>query len=168
MTARARHSHCSYCGHPFADVAAWPRSCAPCGNITYANPIPVGVVLLPVEGGLLTVRRAIEPAVGQLALPGGFLDLGETWQEGCARELREETGVVIDAAEVSLFAAHSTPRGQLLVFGLARPRSAGDIAFVANSEASEAVVIDAPRALAFPLHTLVTREYFARRRSAVQ
>lgn len=163
-----RHAHCCYCGHRFADGAAWPRLCTPCGNISYANPIPVGVVLLPVGGGLLTVRRAIEPAIGQLALPGGFLDLGETWQEGCARELREETGVVIAAAEVSLYAAHSTPRGQLLIFGLAQPRRAEEIAFVANDEASEVVVIDGPRELAFPLHTLVTREYFAGRRVGVQ
>ena len=74
-----------------------------------------------------------------------------------------------DAAEVRLFAVHSTPSGQLLVFGLARRHQASEVpAFVANSEASEMVVIDGPRELAFPLHTLVTREYFDGRRSPVQ
>jgi ADP-ribose pyrophosphatase YjhB (NUDIX family) len=167
--ARKKNAHCSYCGHPFAEGQTWPRTCAPCGNVSYVNPLPVGVVLLPIDGGLLTVRRTIMPARGELALPGGFLEVGETWQEGCARELREETGVVIDAAEVRLFAAHSTPSGQLLVFGLARPHAAAEVpAFVANSEASEMVVIGGPRELAFPLHTLVTREYFEGRRSLVQ
>lgn len=170
MTAplRQKNAHCSYCGHPFAEGLAWPRTCAPCGNVSYVNPLPVGVVLLPVGEGLLTVRRAIEPARGQLALPGGFLDVHETWQEGCARELREETGIVIEATEVRLFAVHSTPRGQLLVFGQARPRQAGEVAFVANSETSEMVVIAGPTELAFPLHTLVTREYFEKRSSLVQ
>jgi len=37
--------------------------------------------LIPVHDGLLFVRRGIEPRKGKLALPGGFINLGETWQE---------------------------------------------------------------------------------------
>jgi ADP-ribose pyrophosphatase YjhB (NUDIX family) len=50
----------------------------------------VAVVLLPVHGALVTVRRDMEPRKGELAPPGGFMELGETWQEAAARELREE------------------------------------------------------------------------------
>ena len=50
MTARQRHSHCSYCGSLFANEQPWPRACRPCGNISYLNPLPVAVTLLPVDG----------------------------------------------------------------------------------------------------------------------
>jgi ADP-ribose pyrophosphatase YjhB (NUDIX family) len=162
MTARQKHTYCSYCGNPFAAAQPWPRACQPCGNVSYLNPLPVAVTLLPVDGGLLGVRRTIPPGLGQVALPGGFLEVGETWQEGCARELREETGVVIDAGEVQLFRAYSAAgQGLLLVFGLARPRAlAGLPPFLANEEASERLVLHRAQELAFPLHTRVVSEYF--------
>lgn len=169
MTPRVKHSHCSYCGQPYA-ADAWPRACAPCGNITYANPLPVAVTLLPVEGGLLCIRRTIEPRKGALALPGGFMERGETWQEGCARELREETGVVIDAAEIELFTVLSAPKpgavdSILLVFGLANQRRAEELpAFAPNEETSEMVVLCEAVELAFPTHTQAMREYFEGRR----
>ena len=165
MTPRKKHSFCSYCGGPFAENQPWPRTCAPCGHISYRNPLPVAVILLPVDGGLLCVRRTIEPAIGQLALPGGFLEVDESWQQGCARELFEETGIPITVDEVHLFRACSVVKeGLLLVFGLASPRREIDLpAFVANEEVGETVVIAGPTELAFETHTRVVREYFARR-----
>src|SRR4051812_42238601 len=105
-----QHSHCSYCGAPFPDTP-WPRTCTNCGETTWLNPLPVAVTLLPVVSdrshGLVVVRRDIEPARGRLALPGGFIEIGETWQEAAVRELREETGLLAEPAEVRLFAVHS-------------------------------------------------------------
>jgi ADP-ribose pyrophosphatase YjhB (NUDIX family) len=165
MTARKKNMHCSYCGHAYSPDQVWPRACSLCGNISYLNPLPVGVTLLPVDGGLLCIRRTIEPAVGEVALPGGFLEVGETWQEGCARELREETGIHIEAAEVRLFRVYSAAReGLVLVFGLAGARRLADLpAFVHNEEVSERMVLHAPQRLAFPLHTRVLEEYFHER-----
>src|SRR5262249_35236697 len=131
-------------------------------STNYVNPLRVAVTLLPVDGGILCVRRTIEPARGKLALPGGFLELNETWEQGCARELREETGIAIDASEVRLFRAYSAAReGLLLIFGLARPRRAAELPeFLANEEASEMLVLAGPAELAVPLHTRVLGEYF--------
>ena len=53
MTARKKHAHYSYCGAPFAGGAAWPRTCTSCSTVSYLNPTPVGVVLLPVDDGIL-------------------------------------------------------------------------------------------------------------------
>jgi len=157
-----KNSHCSYCGQPFADDVPWPRRCA-CGRTTWINPIPVAVVLLPVDDGLLLIRRAIEPQRGKLALPGGYVNFGESWQAGAARELVEETGIVIDPARVELAGAHSTPDGAMVLMFARAPRTTAAAlpAFVATDETAERVIASAPLELAFSLHTEMARRFFA-------
>jgi NADH pyrophosphatase NudC (nudix superfamily) len=92
------HTHCSHCGTAYEVDASWPRVCPGCGETTWLNPLPVAVALVPVDmpvdmpgdlpggrRGLVAVRRDIEPARGQLALPGGFIEVGESWQEATVR-----------------------------------------------------------------------------------
>lgn len=163
-----KNSHCSYCGALFGEVP-FPRKCKACDNTTYINPVPVAVVLLPVETeqdtGLLTIRRTIEPKRGLLALPGGFLNLGESWQAGGVREVKEETGIELDAGGITLFDTLSAPDGTVLVFGLSKPVTRSSLpAFTENAEASEFVILTAPQDLAFPLHTAVSNRFFAERK----
>jgi 8-oxo-dGTP diphosphatase len=47
------------------------------------------------DGRVLLVRRAIQPALGQWDIPGGFLEADEHPEAGAVRELREETGLDI-------------------------------------------------------------------------
>jgi ADP-ribose pyrophosphatase YjhB (NUDIX family) len=162
MTAQ-RNAHCSYCGTRFAEDAKFPRTCASCTKVTYVNPIPVAVLVLPTDEGVLTIRRGIEPRKGQLALPGGFIDLGEAWRAACARELLEETGITIDPESIALFDVHSAPDGTLLVFGLAPKVARASLpAFTATNETSECAFVSEATELAFPLHTRVLRDFFER------
>ena len=139
----------------------WPRRCACCGNSTYSNPLPVSVVLLPVDNGLLLVRRTQEPQAGKWALPGGFIETGETWQEAGAREVFEETGYTVDAKGITLFDTRSAPDGTLLVFGLAQPLSSDALPpFTPSSETSEAMIADQPLELAFSTHTQVAARFW--------
>ena len=62
----------------------------------------VGVVVHSADGLVLLGRRLAEPG-RPLAIPGGKLDPGETVEECAVRELREETGLELDAAEVRTF-----------------------------------------------------------------
>ncbi|WP_089210574.1 NUDIX domain-containing protein [Streptosporangium subroseum] len=159
-----RNSHCSFCGQAFIPGQSWPRTCSGCGNTGYLNPLPVAVMVLPVDDGLLVVRRDVEPHRGGLALPGGFIDMGESWQQAAARELREETGVVVDADEVRLFDVLSAPDGTVLIFALGPRTSSAALPPVApTAETTEWLLIDGPRELAFSLHTQIAAKYFGPR-----
>ena len=160
-----KNSHCSFCGHPFDANQSWPRLCASCGNTSFLNPLPVAVIVLPVDDGVLVVRRNIEPQIGRLALPGGYMNLHETWQQAGARELFEETGVIIRPTDVREFRVKSAPGGAtLMVFGLAPVLRSQDLPeFVPNDETQEVCVITAPQELAFSTHTETLREYFESR-----
>jgi len=160
MSELKKYSYCSYCGHRFQANQEWPRRCAHCHEIAYRNPVPVSVVLIPVDGGLLVVRRNLDPGRGRLALPGGFIELPETWQEAGAREVLEEAGIVIDAQRLTPFRVYSAPDGTLLIFGLAPPWTGSLPPFLPGPESSERLVIGQPMEMAFTLHSRVVAEYF--------
>ena len=61
--------------------------------------VGVGAVIV-YQDRVLLVRRANEPLMGQWTLPGGMLELGETLAQGVAREVREETGLEVEAVEL--------------------------------------------------------------------
>ena len=64
--------------------------CGDCGYVAYENPkIVVGSVVVE-EGRILLCRRAIEPRLGFWTLPAGYMELGETTEEGARREAWEE------------------------------------------------------------------------------
>ncbi|AEV82821.1 NUDIX hydrolase [Actinoplanes sp. SE50] len=166
MTAD-RHAHCTYCGARFVPDQAWPRRCAACGETTYRNPAPVAVALQPIGSGLLVVRRGIPPAHGSLALPGGFIEYGESWAAATVRELAEETGLEADAAEVRLFDTRSAPDGTLLIFGLL-PELADGSGLPTTPPPEEALgleVLHEPVPLGFSLHTEVAGRWFDLSRS---
>ena len=150
--AGAAFSHCSYCGHRFADGAGWPRRCGSCANVSYRNPVPVAVLAVPVEDlGVLMVRRTEAP-VG-LALPSGYIEYGERWQDAAARELAEETGIRVEADAIRELKVCSGEDGTLLVFCTSPPITSAELAaFSPSPEASELVVVDTPRDdVVFPL-----------------
>lgn len=167
-----RDTYCSYCGTAFTPPLGYPRTCAnvACRVTIWANPIPVSVVLAPIvhrgRTGLLVVRRAIEPRRGKLALVGGFLEEHETWQEGGAREVREEAGVTIDPASLeALWFTSTEPRpNRVLLFSVAPPADASTLLpHRPSAETAERGLVFGSGGLeevfAFPLHVGAARRF---------
>lgn len=93
----AQFLYCPECGSSHFEVNnEKSKKCANCGFVYYFNPSAATVALILNEKNeLLVCRRAKEPAKGTLDLPGGFIDMGETGEEGVAREVLEETGLKV-------------------------------------------------------------------------
>jgi ADP-ribose pyrophosphatase YjhB (NUDIX family) len=99
-------NYCSRCGTElvFGPVPGEERhrlACPTCGHVAYVNPRLV-VTTLPVtdDGLLVLIRRGIPPGYGTWAQPGGFLEIDETVTEAARRETLEETGFVVEPAEI--------------------------------------------------------------------
>jgi len=104
--------YCSHCGAEIEikvpDGDNRPRHiCSECETIHYQNP-KVVVGCIPVwEDRILLCRRAIEPRYGLWTLPAGFMENGETTQEGAARETMEEANAKVEVE--SLYTLFNLP-----------------------------------------------------------
>jgi len=96
------------------------RICRTCGFVDYVNPkIVAGSVVADEAGRILMCRRAIEPRKGFWTLPAGYLEEGESVEEGAQREALEEACATIETLD--LLALYSIPRiSQVQIFFRAR------------------------------------------------
>jgi NAD+ diphosphatase len=96
MTERWQtYRHCPRCGAAAQGVEPpAPFRCGACDYTTYFNPVcAIAVFILDDAGRALFIRRGREPSLGKLAPAGGFIDLGETAEQACRREIQEEVGL---------------------------------------------------------------------------
>lgn len=63
--------------------------------------VAVGAIVLDRDGRVLLVQRGRPPAEGLWSVPGGKLEAGETLAQGVAREVREETGLVVEVGALA-------------------------------------------------------------------
>lgn len=110
--------------------------CADCGHVAYENPkVIVGAVVVA-DDRILMCRRAIEPRKGFWTLPAGYMELGETLEEGAAREALEEAEAVI--AIDGILGVFSIARiGQVQVIFRARFADSGPPVFGPGEESQE-------------------------------
>ncbi len=89
---------CPHCATRVED----PLVCDRCGWRWYANPRPAAAVLIErranpdAEPEILLLRRAVEPGAGAWDLPAGYLDPGESFEQGAVRETLEESGLRVE------------------------------------------------------------------------
>jgi len=164
MTDFGKNTHCSRCGSKF-DRLSWPRKCVRCELEVFQNPLPVAIAMVPVDSGILVVRRAIEPDIGFLALPGGYINLGESWEEAVSRELSEETGICFSPDDVSLFDVRlSRNKTHLLIFGAFKGIT-GDLLpeWQPNEECSERLIVS-PDEIYWATHAETAKKFLSTRR----
>lgn len=82
-------------------------NCPACGHpvVTFRNPVPTVDILIETEEGILLIKRGNPPE--GWALPGGFVDYGESVEEAALREAKEETG--LDVVDLKQFHCYSKP-----------------------------------------------------------
>jgi ADP-ribose pyrophosphatase YjhB (NUDIX family) len=160
--------HCKRCGAATtyrvpADDNRERAVCGACALVHYENPLNV-VGTLPVWGDrVLLCRRAIEPRYGLWTLPAGFMELGETTEQGALRETDEEAGARVRL--LGLFSVLNVLRvGQVHLFYRAELL---DTDFAPGSESLEVALFREPEIpweeLAFRTVRDTLRSYFADR-----
>jgi len=93
-----KFNFCPVCGSmQFRENNVKSKRCGHCGFTYYANPSSATAAFIVRDGCLLVAKRGKEPAQGTLDLPGGFVDMDETVEEGMVREVAEETGLRVKA-----------------------------------------------------------------------
>lgn len=101
-------NYCPECGGPLLRhvVGCEPRNhwfCQRCQTPHYNYPRVVVTAFVAYGDRLLWVQRGLPPQRGKWAIPGGFLEQGETLAEGAARELHEEAGILLSPHQLQLY-----------------------------------------------------------------
>ena len=112
----ARHGFCSVCGHR-SDVASagWKRVCGRCNAEHFPRVDPV-VIMLPIRGESCLLARQAQWPAKRMAPLAGFVEPGESIEEACAREVKEESQLI--ATRVTYHASQPWPFPSSLMFGL--------------------------------------------------
>jgi 8-oxo-dGTP diphosphatase len=113
-------------------------------------------VVIPSESGVVLIRRDSDPFEGQWALPGGFVEVGETVYEAAVREAAEETGLAVEISRlVGVYSeADRDPRGHNVSVAFLASVLGGQMR--AASDASEVEVLDPSSVeLAFDHHRII-------------
>ena len=111
----ARHRFCARCGGPTVIAkGGWQRNCTACNGQHFPRVDPVGIMLVEHDGALLMGRGKGWPDRAYSAL-AGFLEPGESIEEGVAREVLEEVGVKV--RDVSYIASQPWPFPSQLMIG---------------------------------------------------
>jgi len=126
--------------------------------------VAVDVVVVGRDGSIVLVRRGKEPFKGMWALPGGFVEYGETVEEAAKREVREETGLEI--AIIGLVGVYSRPdrdpRGHVISIAFLAEEVGGELR--AGTDAADVGRFrEIPAELAFD-HAEIIRDALARLR----
>jgi 8-oxo-dGTP diphosphatase len=159
---RGKVRFCPRCGSKTESrlIAGAKRDmCRSCDEIFYDNPLSAVAVAAEKDGKILFIKRNVQPAKGMWALPGGFIEQGETVEQAAIRELKEETGIKAQKAEIiKVVTAQSSLFRTLILIGVKVSGISGKLK--AGDDACDARWYDmrAIPAVTFPAHRLFVKE----------
>ena len=154
---------CPLCANPITTVEIGGReriACSSCDFVHWDNPKPVTATLVPMNDGLVLVRRKFEPFVDYWCLPGGFMESTEHPEQSAIREVFEETGLKVELNRILGAASPGHGVNVVILFYLAKPASG---VLTAGDDASEVGVFkkhELPPNIAFDLHRKIITQWF--------
>ena len=84
--------------------------CPECDRVVFYDPKVAAVTIIERDGQVLMMRRAGDPGYGLWSVPGGYVDRGEVVEAAAAREVQEETGLLVNIEGlVGLFSESGSP-----------------------------------------------------------
>lgn len=95
---RAPLGYCTRCAAPLVTRALEGHDrpiCPDCGYVVYLDPKVAVAVVIGDAGGVLLVRRGIEPGAGAWSFPAGYVNRGEVVEEAAVREVHEELNLEV-------------------------------------------------------------------------
>ncbi|WP_379551196.1 NAD(+) diphosphatase [Qipengyuania sp. DGS5-3] len=111
----ARHQYCAQCGgQTTLAKGGWQRNCPNCGAQHFPRTDPVTIMLVEYDGKLMLGRGLGWPE-GRFSALAGFVEPGESIEEGVAREVLEESGIVV--RDVQYIASQPWPFPSQLMIG---------------------------------------------------
>ncbi|MGI6176226.1 MAG: NUDIX domain-containing protein [Christensenellales bacterium] len=109
----------------------------------YEHPsVTVDIALLTFAGdspAVLLIKRRNHPAIGEWALPGGFVEMQEELEEAAARELLEETGIAAPLVQLGAYGAPDRdPRTRIITIAYLSLMAKGSVCACAGDDAADA------------------------------
>ncbi len=122
--------------------------CPSCGRVIFYDPKVAVICIVPRDGQVLMIRRGTDLGYGLWGLPGGYVDRGEVVEKAAAREVWEETGLVVETGDlIGLFSESGDP---VMVAVYAARETGGTMEAGPEALEVEFFSIDALPELAFP------------------
>ncbi|HWO40976.1 MAG TPA: NUDIX hydrolase [Candidatus Eisenbacteria bacterium] len=135
--------------------------CTACEFIFYQDPKVVAGTVFTLHGGIVLLKRNVEPAAGKWVFPGGYVDRGESVRDAAVRETKEESN--LDVRLGPLLNVYSYPKSPNVVIVYAADVVGGTLQ--ATDESSEARIFPASEVpwndLAFPSTKDALTDYLA-------
>ena len=137
--------------------------CPKCRWVNYENPLPSSAALVKnKKDEILLVKRGVEPGKGKWALPSGFIEIDETPEKACLRELKEETGLKGEIMRlVGVYSQRSDLYRNVLIIGY-EVEASGNLSPGSDSERAEFFPPDRLPDIPFSSHRKMIRDGLAK------
>ena len=142
---------------PLEPIGGGHHRCVECDRVIYSDPKVAVAAIIPMDGGIVLLKRAIEPQIGKWSFPSGYVDRGEKLERALEREVLEECGL---AVRVEWLVGVYSEEGQAVVLVVYHADVvSGEL--VAGDETSEAGVfaLDEMPELAFEHDDRIVRDW---------
>ena len=80
---------------PLVPIDGGHHRCVECDRIIYSDPKVAVAAIIPMDEGIVLLKRAIEPQFGKWSFPSGYVDRGEKLERALEREVLEECGLTV-------------------------------------------------------------------------